>query len=67
MSKNFPLVIAFLIKLKSVDIWSFVLSFFLKPVWGGEGMSLLSISFSMWLYTSEQISFPNELNRTIRR
>ena len=58
---------AFLIKLKSVDIWSFVLSFFLKPVWEGEGMSLLSISFSMWLYTSELISFPNELNRTIRR
>ena len=61
--KYFPLHKAFLIKLKSVNIWSVVLQFFLKPAWEGESMSLLSISFSMRLQISELNSFPNELNR----
>ena len=65
--KYFPLIIAFLIKLKSVNIWSVVLQFFLKLAWEGESMSLLSISFSMWFQKSELNRFPNELNRVTPR
>ena len=65
--KYFPLIIAFSIKLKSVNIWSVVLQFFLKLAWEGESMSLLSISFSMWFQKSELNRFPNELNRVTPR
>ena len=65
--KYFPLIIAFLIKLKSVNIWSVVLQFFLKLAWEGESMSLLSTSFSMWFQKSELNRFPNELNRVTPR
>ena len=43
----------FKIKLKSANICSVVLKFFVMPDWKCESMSLLSISFSMRLQTSE--------------